>query len=51
MVDILQQAVDAFAVHQDKKAAAKVLGIPRSTLRGRLNKAARLGIAPDLGGW
>lgn len=46
MVDILQQAVDAFAVHQDKKAAAKALGIPRSTLRGRLNKAARLGIAP-----
>lgn len=46
MVDILQKAVDAVASHPHKQAAADALGIPVSTLRSRLNKAARLGIAP-----
>lgn len=44
--EVLRAAVEAFAQHGEKKAAADALGIPRTTLRNRLERAARIGIAP-----
>ena len=43
---IIQQTVDAVALHGNQLAAAKALGIPPETLKSRLRTADRTGIKP-----
>lgn len=45
--ELSQQAVDAVAAHGGKAAAARALGIPENTLRGRYNAALRDGFEPQ----
>jgi hypothetical protein len=45
--DLAQGAVDAIKKHGSKRLAAAVLGIQRSTLRGRLKRAAEIGLMLD----
>lgn len=42
----LQEAVEAFKAHGTKAAAARALNLPISTLKDRLKRAAREGMAP-----
>lgn len=45
----LQQAVDAMARNKQVEAAAKEVGLPSSTFRGRYNKAVERGYQPSAG--
>lgn len=46
---VLQETVNTRAAHASQAAAAKGLGIPRSTLQSRLVEAKARGIAPNAG--
>ena len=49
MIDKIQEAVNAVVLAKGNKAeAAKNLGIPRTTLLGRLDPAEREGVAPNV---
>lgn len=45
---MMQEAVDALAQTGTGVAAARMLGIPRPTLQGRIREARRLGITPTV---
>jgi frataxin-like iron-binding protein CyaY len=45
-LDLLAQALAAVAQHGSEAEAARALGIPRETLRGRVAKARMLGVKP-----
>jgi hypothetical protein len=44
--DLIEEAIRAAAQYGSKKAAADALGIPRSTLRHRIDSAGKHGISP-----